>query len=164
MIGLKQNILLKKNRLRMNKILSNKYLLLASRVVIGFIFLYAGMEKIVDAGGFASAVNNYKLLPFFTVNIFALILPWIEVVSGLLLILGIKSKENAFILTLLLSVFVAVIAISLLRGLNIDCGCFGTASGTKIGVQKLLENALLILLGLQVIYFGGGRISLSIEY
>lgn len=147
----------------MNKVLSNKYLLLTSRVVIGFIFLYAGMEKIADAEGFARAVNNYKLLPFPLINIFALVLPWIEVVSGLLLILGIKTKENAFILTLLLSVFVAVIVISLLRGLNIDCGCFGTASGTKIGAGKLLENSLLILLGLQVIYFGGGRISLSIN-
>ena len=148
----------------MKKILTNKYLLLLSRVALGFIFLYAGTEKIADAEGFARAINNYKLIPFFTINILALVLPWIEVVCGLLLILGIKSKENALILTLLLSLFVAVITVSLLRGLNIDCGCFGTASGTKIGAQKLLENALLILLGLQIIYFGGGGISLLIEY
>lgn len=147
----------------MKKILSNKYFLLLSRVILGFIFLYAGMEKIGDAEGFARTVNNYKLLPFFTINVFAIVLPWIELVCGLLLILGIKSKENALILTLLLSLFVAVIAVSLLRGLNIDCGCFGTASGTKIGAEKLLENALLIMLGLHAIYFGGGELVLSIE-
>jgi putative oxidoreductase len=145
----------------MKKILTNKYFLLVCRIVIGFIFLYAGMEKISDPAGFAKAINNYKLLPFSLINIAALILPWIEVTTGILLIFGIRVKENAFIISSLLGIFIIAITISLFRGLNIDCGCFGTLSGTKIGIQKLIENILMFLLGILLVYFGGGSISLN---
>ena len=147
----------------MKKVLTNKYFLLLCRIVIGFIFLYAGMEKISDPSGFASSINNYKLLPFPLVNIAALILPWIEVTAGILLIFGIRVKENAFIISGLLGIFTIAIIISLLRGLNIDCGCFGTLSGTKIGIQKLIENILMFLAGVMLLYFGGGSISFSRE-
>ena len=147
----------------MKKILANNYFLLLSRLVLGFIFIYAGMEKISDPEGFARVINNYKLLPFLLINLFALILPWVEVTTGLLLLFGIVTKENAFILSSLLIIFLIAIIISLFRGLNIDCGCFGTASGAKIGLEKLIENLLLILLGIQLIYFGGGNISLAKE-
>jgi uncharacterized membrane protein YphA (DoxX/SURF4 family) len=145
------------------KFLSNKYLLLISRLILGFIFIYAGMEKISDPGSFAVSINNYKLLPLSIINIAALILPWIEVTAGLLLIFGIVIKENAVIITSLLIIFFIAISISLFRGLNIDCGCFGTINASKVGLMKLLENFLLILAGLQLIYFGGGEISLSKE-
>ena len=147
----------------MEKVLTNKYFLLLCRIVIGFIFLYAGMEKISDPSGFASSINNYKLLPFPLINIAALILPWIEVTAGILLIFGIRVKENAFIISGLLGIFTIAIIISLLRGLNIDCGCFGTLSGTKIGIQKLIENILMFLAGVMLLYFGGGSISFSRE-
>ncbi len=147
----------------MKKFLANKYLLLLSRLILGFIFIYAGMEKISDPEGFAKAINNYKLLPFSFANMAALILPWIEVIVGILLIFGIKVKENAFIISSLLCIFIIAIAISLFRGLNIDCSCFGTVGGSKVGVEKLLENSLLMLLGIQLVYFGGGSISLNKE-
>ena len=147
----------------MKKFLENKYLLLLSRLIIGFIFVYAGMEKISDPEGFARAINNYKLIPFSLINIAALILPWIEVTLGLLLIFGITVKENAFIASTLLGIFIIAITVSLVRGLNIDCGCFGTVSGSKIGIQKLIENFLLILLALYIIYFDKGKISLNDE-
>jgi len=147
----------------MKKILSNKYLLFVTRVIIGFIFLYAGMEKVSDPSGFARAINNYKLLPFSLTNISALILSWTEVSAGILLVFGVRVKENAFIISALLGIFTVAITISLFRGLNIDCGCFGTMSGTKIGILKLLENLLMLLLGILLVYFGGGSINLSKE-
>jgi putative oxidoreductase len=145
----------------MKKILKNKYLLLVCRIIIGFIFIYAGMEKISNPAEFARAINNYKLLPFSLINIAALILPWIEFVTGILIIFGIKVKENAFIISSLLGIFIIAIIISLFRGLNIDCGCFGTLSGAKIGFLKLFENVLMLLSGILLVYFGGGSISFS---
>jgi hypothetical protein len=61
----------------------------------------------------------------------------------------------------LLLIFIIAIAISLGRGLNIDCGCFGTVGGTKIGIQKILENIGLLILGLILVKFGSNNISLS---
>jgi len=128
----------------MNNFLSNKYLLFLCRVIVGFVFIYAGILKISDPAGFSDAINNYDLLPLSFVNFIAITLPWIEVVSGLFLLFGVSVKENSFIISVMLVVFILAIVISLGRGLNIDCGCFGTSSGTKVGMIKLVENIVLL--------------------
>jgi len=130
----------------MNNLSKNKYLLFLFRVIVGFVFLYAGILKISDPSGFSDAINNYDLLPLIFVNFFAIILPWIELVAGLFLLFGISVKENSFIISVLLIVFILAIVISLGRGLNIECGCFGTSSGTKVGIIKLVENIVLLFI------------------
>ncbi len=145
----------------MNKLLSNKYFLLTVRIVLGFVFIFAAISKATEPDGFARAISNYKLLPLFTINFLAIILPWIELCAGILLVFGISVKENSAILSGLLLIFIIAIAISIGRGLNIDCGCFGTVGGTKVGIQKILENIGLLILGLILVKFGSNNISLS---
>ncbi len=128
----------------MNKLLSNKYFLFLFRIIVGFVFIYTGILKISDPAGFSDAINNYDLLPLSFVNFFAITLPWIELVAGLFLLFGISVKESSFIISVMLVVFILAIIISLGRGLNIDCGCFGTNSGTKVGIIKLVENIILL--------------------
>ena len=134
------------------KILSNKYLLFIIRVVIAFIFIYAGAEKISNPDDFALSISNYRLLPIASLNFFAVILPWIEIVSGIFLLFGILVKENSAIILTLLLLFTIAIVISLFRGLSIDCGCFG--KGTQIGLFKLGENLLMIVGSLLLTVFG----------
>ncbi|MFC2119434.1 MauE/DoxX family redox-associated membrane protein [Bacteroidota bacterium] len=144
----------------MNNFLSNKYLLFLFRVIIGFIFIYAGTLKISDPAGFSDAINNYDLLPLSFVNYFAITLPWIEVVAGLFLLFGISVKENSLIISVMLVVFILAIIISLGRGLNIECGCFGTTSGTKVGIIKLVENIILLCLTLLLTKFNSVFLSI----
>ena len=143
------------------KLLSNKYFLLACRIVLGIVFIFAAITKAYEPDGFAQSIANYKLIPFSMVNFLAIILPWIELSAGLLLIFGVSVKENSVILSALLFVFIIAIAISLVRGLDIDCGCFGTVDGTKVGVQKILENVGLLFLGLILIKFDSKHLSLQ---
>ena len=131
----------------MAKIISNKYFLLLLRLLLGLIFIFAAIEKIVLPENFAVAISNYKLLPAEIINIPAIIIPWIEFMSGLMLLLGIMVKENSAIIAFLLIIFSIAIIISLFRGLNIDCGCFGTIYGSRIGLLKVVENILLIISG-----------------
>ncbi len=145
----------------MTNILSHKYFLLTIRIIVGFIFIFAAISKVAEPEEFARAIANYKLLPIFSINIFAIILPWIELCAGVLLVFGISVKENSAIFSGLLLVFIIAIAISLVRGLNIDCGCFGTVGGTKVGIQKILENIGLLLLGLILIIFDSKFLALS---
>jgi len=145
----------------MNKIISNKYFLLSLRIVLGFVFIFAAISKATEPEAFARAISNYKLLPLFSINILSIILPWIELCTGILLVFGISIKENSSILSGLLLIFIIAIAISLVRGLNIDCGCFGTVGGTKVGIQKILENIGLLILGMILTKFGSNSISLS---
>ena len=145
----------------MNKILNNKILLLTIRIFLGFIFLFAAITKVTDPEGFSQAIYNYKLIPDFLINFFAIFIPWIELVAGILLFFGISVKENSVIFSGLLIVFIIAIGISLVRGLNIDCGCFGTVDGSKIGLLKILENIGLLLLGLILIKFDSKYLSIS---
>jgi uncharacterized membrane protein YphA (DoxX/SURF4 family) len=143
------------------KIISNKYLLLIFRLFLGFIFVFAAVTKISDPEAFSQSIYNYKLLPLSLVNIFAILLPWIELVAGILLIFGISVKENSTILSGFLIIFILAITISLFRGLDIDCGCFGTVDGAKVGIAKILENVGLLLLGIILIKFDSLFLSLS---
>ena len=135
------------------KILSNQYLLLSFRIILGLIFIYSGIIKVINTSEFSNSIINYRLLPELVINFLAITLPWIELTAGLLLIFGISIKENALIITSLLIVFIIAIIISLFRGLDIDCGCFGTVSGTKLGLTKLLENCILLFMGIVLLVF-----------
>ena len=145
----------------MNNLLKNKYLLFLYRVIVGFVFIYAGILKISDPAGFSDAINNYDLLPLSIVNIFAITLPWIEVVAGLFLLFGVSVKENSFIFSIMLVVFILAIVVSLGRGLNIECGCFGTSSGTKVGIIKLVENIILLTFSFFLIKFNSVFLSIT---
>ena len=145
------------------KFFNNKYFLFAIRILLGIVFIYAAISKTSEPEAFARSIENYKLIPMFLINILAITLPWIELCAGLLLIFGISVKENSFILSGLLAIFIIAITISLARGLNIDCGCFGTVGGAKVGIQKLLENFGLLFSGILLMKFGSGFLSLKNE-
>lgn len=143
----------------MNILFSNKYLLLFLRIVISFVFIYAGIEKISDPEAFAISIANYRLLPIETINIFAITLPWIELVAGILMLFGIAVKENSTIIFSMLTIFTIAIIVSLFRGLSIDCGCFG--KGSQIGMMKLGENTLMIIASFLLILFGSDFLKLK---
>jgi uncharacterized membrane protein YphA (DoxX/SURF4 family) len=145
----------------MAKIISNKYFLLLLRVLLGLIFIIAATEKIAVPENFSVSIANYKLLPSEFINIPAIIIPWIELISGLLLLLGISVKENSAIMIFLLVVFTITIIISLFRGLNIDCGCFGTTYGEQIGILKISENIILIIFGYILARWGSPLLALA---
>ena len=140
---------------------SNKFLLLSIRLVISFIFIYAGVEKISNPESFAISISNYRLMPTITLNFLAVTLPWIELVTGVLLLFGISVKENSVIIFSMLLVFTLGIIISLFRGLSIDCGCFG--KGTQIGLFKLGENLLMLIGSFLLIVFGSDFLKLKSE-
>lgn len=143
----------------MKKLFSNQYFLLVSRIVISIVFIYAGAEKISDPNSFSQAIYNYRIFPNEMINIFAIILPWIELVSGILLLFGISTKENSAIIGTLLLIFIILIGISMIRGLDINCGCFG--KGTPVGWRKIGENTLMLILALALIAFDSKKFSLT---
>lgn len=145
----------------MKKLISNKYLLFLCRIIIGLIFIFAGAEKINDPLSFSDSILNYKLFPLVFANSIAIIIPWIEITTGLLLVLGISVKENAAIVCSFLLIFTILVAITAIRGLNIDCGCFGGDYSQKAGLSKIIENILLLILGINLLIFGSDVLSIS---
>lgn len=114
------------------------------RIAIGAVFVYAGAVKIFDPVGFAVDIDNYRMMPAEAINLMAITLPWIEVVVGLLLVVGVWVKSSAWIVSLLLIMFLIAISQALARGLNIDCGCFGTLDARKIGLWALIQDLVML--------------------
>ncbi len=134
----------------MSNFYKNKYFLLLSRIIIALVFIFAGIEKISNPESFAVSIENYRLFPIFSINIFALIVPWIEVFAGVLLLFNSYVKESSFLINSLLVFFIAIIIVAIIRGLDIECGCFGTMDAQKAGFSKIAENITLLILGINV--------------
>ena len=94
-----------------------------SRLVLGFIFIYFSWDKIINPVLFANLVENYDMLPSELINIGVLVLPWIELIIGVCLILGVFMDTSALLSLLLLFLFIIMIFQAFLRGKSIDCGC-----------------------------------------
>ena len=114
------------------------------RFLIAAIFIYAGAVKILNPAQFAEDIDNYRMLPYFLVTLMAIILPWLEVLCGLLLIFGKWRESAAFLLMLLSFMFIIAIGSALFRGLDISCGCFVMSEEiTRVSYLKLLEDIIL---------------------
>lgn len=127
-------------------------LLLATRLFLGILFLYASLDKIANPAPFSDTVLNYHLLPEVTVNFFALWLPVTEFVVGVLLILGIWSRAASTLVFAMLCMFLIAIIQGVARGIDTHCGCFTQGGkGSPITVWTILRDvAFLTVSGLSV--------------
>ena len=125
--------------------LAHPWLTIRVQIALGLIFVVAALPKIVDPPSFAHMIYNYKLIPWALINPMALVMPWIELLCGLALILGIWKGTARTIIAALLLTFILAISINLLRGNAIDCGCFDVSAAGKTTDERLADMRLVIL-------------------
>ncbi len=124
----------------------------AGRVLLGAIFVYASLDKIIEPAAFAQAIANYQILPPAWVNAVALILPWLELVSGICLITGKLMRGGALAITLMLFVFMGALGYNAYRGVDIACGCFSLNNeGAGRIYMDLSRDAALLAVALMVL-------------
>lgn len=128
---------------------------LICRLALGVIFLYAGIEKIIAPREFAVAIYNYQILPDPVINSVALVLPWLEVILAAGLITGIYVRGASLFSAGLFLAFATALTINLIRGLDISCGCFGTASG-NINWLYLVRDTSLLTMSVVILFFDRG--------
>jgi uncharacterized membrane protein YphA (DoxX/SURF4 family) len=128
-----------------------RWLLLAGRLIIAGIFLYAGYEKAKEPWlSFAVSVDEFKAVPDSWVQPIARILPWGEIALAIALISGILTRWFALIATLLLALFLGVGIRAYALGLSVDCGCFGAGHHGGIDAEWFVEHIAMLALGLAV--------------
>jgi len=132
-------------------LVSNRYAVLISRLVLGTVFIWAAVGKIGQADLFADLIDSYRILPYYMVNIPAIVLPWVELLCGVCLIIGFRTRGSALLVSVMLAAFLIALGINIVRGVDMDCGCFGF-SGEGRGLKEAFWMDLLFLaLGLHVI-------------
>jgi uncharacterized membrane protein YphA (DoxX/SURF4 family) len=127
------------------------YLPLMIRISLGGIFIYSGGLKIADPVAFAGNVAAYQILPYFACYLVAATLPWIEGITGVLLVGGWKTRSATILVIILDLVFMAAIISAMARGLDIDCGCFRQGGPKTPPWQALVRDVGLLVMAVTVL-------------
>ena len=120
------------------------------RVILGAVFIFAGVEKIFAPADFAQAIRNYMILPLSVTNLVAIVLPWLELFCGFFLLAGLFIRASALLITILNLVFIFALLSVMVRGLDISCGCFGSV--TPVDWLKIAENVVLLSMSLHLLF------------
>jgi uncharacterized membrane protein YphA (DoxX/SURF4 family) len=136
-----------------------------ARLVVGGVWLAAGLLKLQDGSASVRAVRAYRLLPEAVVPTVGHLLPVVEVVIGLALLAGFLTRVSATASALLQVAFIIGISSAWARGLQIDCGCFGNggydANATAKYPWELARDVGLLALSLWLVVRPRTRLSLD---
>jgi len=95
------------------------------RLIVGGAFIYAAISKILVPCELAMDMYLFQIAPAYLLNIGAIILPYVELIFGTCLIIGIAPRGAAMGLSLILVLFIVLLSVNVIRGIDFECGCFG---------------------------------------
>jgi uncharacterized membrane protein YphA (DoxX/SURF4 family) len=125
-------------------------LFIVVRIAIGGIFIVSSIPKLRQPYDFLASVYSYEIVgPMFGLGV-AIILPWVELFAGICLVGGIFVSGALLVSICLCLIFSFVLASALFSGLDISCGCFGSADGTVISYWSLIRALVLLLASVAV--------------
>lgn len=118
-----------------------------ARLILGVTYLVAGYDKGTHLAQTQQATRAFQLLPYDVANVWGIFMPFLEIILGLLLIVGLLARWTAVVGGLLMIAFIVGIASVWARGISIDCGCFGgggTANTTAYPMDIARDVGLLL--------------------
>ena len=130
------------------------WLALPIRIYLSYVFLFACWHKIADPSAFALDIATYQFLPLPLINLMALILPWLELTTGLLLLIGFRTRAAALLISGMMVTFMIALGWALYQGLDISCGCFASsAAHDPISIGTMFRDMGWLILALYVLVF-----------
>lgn len=143
---------MKKLAIMARKYLCSPYLSVILRWYIGAVFIYASLSKIHYPAEFAESIAAYQIIPYWAVNFMAVFIPSFELITGLFLFIGLRTRVASSMIGGLLVIFIIALLMSLYRGLPISCGCFSSAEA-QIGLWEIARDVVWLLLVVQIFFF-----------
>jgi putative oxidoreductase len=138
---------------------------LLARLLLAGVFLAAAWPKILRPAEFAVAVATYDILPLRYLHLMAIVLPWVELVAGVLLVLGLLSRPAALLTVGMNAMFIVALTLAIRRQIPMaSCGCFSTEAAStmqSITWSYVWRDVGLLVLGIYVALLDGGRIGLA---
>jgi putative oxidoreductase len=116
------------------------------RLLAGGVFVFAGVQKLLDPAAFAQDIANYQAFPHWTWNLAAAIVPVAEILAGLAVLTGFWRRAGAVVLGSMTVAFLGLILSVIVRDIDLDCGCFGEATEARaVGWPMFLQDLGLLL-------------------
>jgi putative oxidoreductase len=128
------------------------YLSVFCRLLLGAIFISFALSKILRPAVFALNVVDYGMMPGWGVDLWALALPWAELVVGLFLILGIRTRAAATLIAAMNLIFIMGLVNAILHHMPINCGCVGEV-GEPVNWLKVMKNAAMVVMTIQIFLY-----------
>jgi putative oxidoreductase len=125
------------------------YLSVFCRVLLAAIFISFALSKIMRPAVFALNVVDYNLTPAWGVNLWSLALPWGELVAGLFLLLGIRTRAAAILIAAMNLIFIVGLVNAILHHMPINCGCVGEV-GEPVNWLKVMKNTGMLIMCIQI--------------
>jgi uncharacterized membrane protein YphA (DoxX/SURF4 family) len=143
-----------------------RWFVLIARLVVGGVWIGAGYTKIIDIGASVRAVRAYQLLPEAVVPVVGAALPAVEILVGVLLVVGLFVRVSSVVSALMMLAFIIGISSAWARGLRIDCGCFGSGGVLAEGEDptygwELARDAGLFVLAVICAWRPSGAVALD---
>lgn len=135
--------------------------ILVLRVAIGLVFVVAGLAKIGHATEFAAQIAGFRLLPQPVIAPMALVLPFLELLLGGYLVVGLFTRASAWTAAALFALFDAAIASAVVRGMTVSCGCFGPNDTTVTTWPEVARDAVLVVIAIVVALRAPGMLALD---
>lgn len=155
-------------------------LLIFARIALGGIFVFSALMKlgIIDLSqfnadlttltprDFAGSVKAFKLgLSESQISLLAYVIPWSELIAGVLLMVGFLTRGAAAIITLMMLGFIAGIASLMIRNVDVTCTCFGNiklfCTSSSLGWCHIIRNAVFAAIATTIVFAGPGRLALD---
>lgn len=131
------------------------------RVALGVMFIAAGGLKIGHFAEFAGQIAGFQLLPHPLVAPLALLLPFVEVLLGIYLVIGLFARFAAGLAAVQLVIFSAAIASAVVRGISASCGCFGPSDTSVTSWPEVARDLALALVAAFVAWRAPGALALD---
>jgi uncharacterized membrane protein YphA (DoxX/SURF4 family) len=134
------------------------------RLYLAYIFIIACIHKIAHPEMFALDVATYDMLPLSLINITAIVLPWVELMAGIMLVLGYKTRAGALMVAGMMLMFIIALTAALYKGLDMSCGCFASQAVNDedpISYKTVLRDIVWIGLALWVLIFDANPLGLD---
>ncbi len=141
----------------------HRWLGLAARLYLGWVFVAACLHKIAHPAVFALDTATYDILPLALINPMAIMLPWVELFAGAMLIAGIRVRAAAMMTAGMMVMFIVALAMALHAGIDMSCGCFASQAMEEdpIGMSTVIRDLAWLALGLYVMVFDRDAIGLE---
>lgn len=120
-------------------------LVVALRFVVAAVFLFAAFPKLADPVQFARDIDNYRLVPDALIGPLAIALPVVEVLIGAALVTGLAARGAAVVAGAMLAGFAAGMIQAMVRGIDLDCGCFGHYVEAQVSGWTVARNITLLV-------------------
>jgi uncharacterized membrane protein YphA (DoxX/SURF4 family) len=124
---------------------------IAARVALASVYLLAAIPKLGEPATFARDIDNYHLLPVEWAGIAAVVLPPLELVVAAALLVGVHARGAALVSAGMLTAFAAAMGQAIARGIDLDCGCFGSALAMHVSGWSILRNVVLAALSIPIV-------------